>query len=426
MNIDELYTGDCLTWLKTMGSESVDLVYLDPPFFTQRLQKSKTRDNTQEYCFSDTWASIEEYKAFMKRRIEECRRALKDTGNIFVHCDSSASHHLRLILDEVFGSSNFQSEIIWVYRRWSNAKRGLLNAHQTIYFYSKSDKCKFNVIYTDYSPTTNIDQILQERERDEHGKAAYKKDCNGRVVLGKEKKGVPLSNVWEIPYLNPKAAERTGYPTQKPVLLLEKIIEIATGEGDVVLDPMCGSGTTLVAAALLKRHWIGIDIEASAIELARARLDNPYKTVSRLLETGKGAYLRQDEKTRNMLESMNALVIERNNGLDGFLKVQYLGTPVAIRIQKEHESLEEARRQLLKASATKGCILKILVRTTGCQQPTNVDAEIIDDNLIIIDSHELVIDRWLRGKRERESPRVVQGVDVLGVSASNSRQVQGR
>jgi len=403
MIIDSLYTGDCLTWLETIEPESIDLVYLDPPFFSQKVQKSKTRDNTQEYCFSDTWASIEEYKAFLKLRIEQCRKALRDTGSIFVHCDSSASHHIRLILDEVFEPENFKSEIIWVYRRWSNAKRGLLNAHQTIYFYSKSNKFKFNIIHTDYSPATNIDQILQQRKRDEHGKSAYKKDFHGRVVLGKEKYGVPLSNVWEIPYLNPKATERTGYPTQKPVLLLEKIIEIATDSGDVVLDPMCGSGTTLVAATLLERHWIGIDTESKAIELAKARLDAPQKTVSRLLEVGKEAYRKQDNKTRSLLEAMNALVVERNNGLDGFLKVHYLGTPVAIRIQKENESIEEAIRQLLKASVSKGCVLKILVRTkaTDCQAKNIHDLENIDENLLIIDSHELMIQEWLEGKQKQ-------------------------
>src|SRR6266446_3524810 len=402
MDIDNLYIGDCLTWLNHLEPGSIDLVYLDPPFFTQKVQKSKARDNMQEYRFSDTWASIDEYKVFIKRRIEACIKALKETGSIFVHCDSSASHHLRFILDEVFGSDNFQSEIIWIYRRWSNAKRGLLNAHQTIYFYSKSDKFKFNVIYTDYSPTTNIDQILQERERDEHGKCAYKIGNNGRVVLGKEKRGVPLSNVWEIPYLNPKATERTGYPTQKPILLLEKIIEIATDKGDVVLDPMCGSGTTLVAAALLERHWIGIDTEPKAIELAKARLNSPQKTVSRLLEVGKEAYLKQDDRTRSILAGMHALVVERNNGLDGFLKVHFLGTPVAIRVQKEHESLEEARGRLLRASASKGCILQILVIITEHQPPANyADADMIDDNLLIVDSHDVVVEQWLRGKHKR-------------------------
>jgi len=403
MVIDTLYTGDCLTWLETIEPGSIDLVYLDPPFFSQKVQKSKTRDNSKEFRFSDTWESTEDYKMFLKLRIEQCSKVLRDTGSMFVHCDSSASHHIRLILDEVFGPENFKSEIIWVYRRWSNAKRGLLNAHQTIYFYSKSDKFKFNVLHTDYSPTTNIDQILQQRERDEYGKSAYKKDYHGKVILGKEKCGVPLSNVWEIPYLNPKATERTGYPTQKPVLLLEKIIEIVTDKGDVVLDPMCGSGTTLVAAALLERHWIGIDKEPRAIELAKARLDKPQKTISRLLEVGKAAYRKQDNQTRSLLEAMNALVVERNNGLDGFLKVHYLGTPVAIRIQKDNESIEEAMMQLIKVSASKGCVLKILVRMTAadCQVKTIHDAENIDDNLLIIDSHELMIQEWVREKQKQ-------------------------
>lgn len=412
MEMNSLHVGDCLTYLKNMPGEFVDLVYLDPPFFSQKVQKSKTRDNTQEYCFSDNWESIEDYKSFIKLRIQECRRVLKNTGSIFIHCDSSASHHLRLILDEVFGVYNFQSEIIWFYRRWSNAKRGLLNAHQTIYFYSKTDQYKFNTTFTDYSPTTNVDQILQERERDVHGKSSYKKDEDGTVVLGKEKKGVPLSNVWEIPYLNPKANERTGYPTQKPVLLLEKIIEIATDKDDVVLDPMCGSGTTLVAAELLGRRWMGIDIAADAIELAKVRLDKPAKTVSRLLEIGKEAYLNQDERTINILEGLKALIVQRNSGIDGFLKTHYFGTPVAIRVQKDNESLEEARRQLLKASKTKGCILKILVKTSSYQSSSMFDLQNMDDNLLIMDSYEIMIDQWLIEKQNL--------VDKNQVSASVS------
>ena len=399
MDIDTLYEGDCLSQLKTAQSQSVDLVYLDPPFFSQNIQRSKTRDNTQEYSFSDTWTDIQAYKSFMRPRVEECKRVLKETGSIFLHCDSSASHHLRLILDEVFGPENFQSEIIWTYRRWSNAKRGLLNAHQNIYFYSKSDKYKFNTFYSDYSPTTNIDQILQERERDMHGKASYKRDDEGRIVPGKEKKGVPLSNVWDIPYLNPKATERTGYPTQKPILLLEKIIEIATEQDDVVLDPMCGSGTTLVAAKLLQRHWIGIDVAIDAIELANARLDNPQKTVSRLLKVGKEAYLNQDDKIRNLLDAMNALIVQRNNGLDGFLKTHHLGTPVAIRVQRHNETIEEAKKQLLRASVTKGCLLKILIRTNPYHHTTMFDLEDTDTNLLIVASHDLTISQWLQEKQ---------------------------
>jgi site-specific DNA-methyltransferase (adenine-specific) len=405
MDIDTLHTNDCLTQLRAAQAQSIDLVYMDPPFFSQNVQKSKTRDNSQEYSFSDIWTDIAAYKAFMKPRIEECKRVLKDTGSIFLHCDSSASHHLRLLLDDVFGPENFQSEIIWTYRRWSNAKRGLLNAHQNIYFYSKSDKFKFNVLYSDYSPTTNIDQILQERERDANGKASYKRNDEERIVLGKEKKGVPLSNVWDIPYLNPKATERTGYPTQKPILLLEKIIEIATEPDDVVLDPMCGSGTTLIAAKLLQRHWIGIDIASDAIDLTYARLDNPQKTLSRLLEVGKEAYLNQDDKTRNILDMINALIVQRNNGIDGFLKNHYHGTPVAIHVQRQNETLEEAKRQLLRASATKGCILKILIRTVPYHSTTMFDLEDTDTNLLVINSHDLSITQWLQEKQEQATTR---------------------
>lgn len=157
----------------------------------------------------------------MRVRIEEMKRILKPTGGVFLHCDTSASHYLRILLDEIFGVDNFRSEIIWTYKRWSNSKKGLLPAHQTIFYYTKGKNYKFNIIYGNYSATTNLDQILQERERDEKGKAVYKRNKNGEIVTAKEKKGVPISDVWEIPFLNPKAKERTGYPTQKPIELLE-------------------------------------------------------------------------------------------------------------------------------------------------------------------------------------------------------------
>lgn len=211
-------------WIKKIEDDMVDLIYMDPPFFTQDVQRLSSKELKTEFSFSDKWNSMDEYLLFMEKRLKECKRTLKDTGSIFVHCDRNASHYLKVLLDKIFGMKNFQSEIIWTYKRWSNSKKGLLNNHQVILFYSKTDRFKFNRIYTDYSETTNIDQILQDRVRDKDGKAKYKTDVNGDVVIGQSKKGVPLSDVWEIPYLNPKAKERVGYPTQKPIILLEQII----------------------------------------------------------------------------------------------------------------------------------------------------------------------------------------------------------
>ena len=190
-----LLVGNCLTHLPHIPNASIQLIYLDPPFFTQKEHTLWTKDNTIEYRFDDNWLSLEDYLAFMKAVLSHCRRILQASGSLFLHCDKSASHHLRLLLDQTFGSDNFQSEIIWAYRRWSNHKKGLLNSHQTIYFYSKTANFKFNTLYTDYSPTTNVDQILQLRVKNEFGKAIYQSNPQGIPLIGPEKKGVPLAAV---------------------------------------------------------------------------------------------------------------------------------------------------------------------------------------------------------------------------------------
>jgi len=391
--------GDCLEELNNIEPDSVQLVYLDPPFFTQRSHTMKTRDNSKLYEFSDQWASLEDYLIFMRACLTQCHRVLRSSGSIFLHCDRSASHHLRVLLDEIFDPQNFQSEIIWAYKRWSNAKKGLLNCHQNIYFYSKTDAFTFNTIYTNYSLTTNVDQILQRRKRDHNGKAVYDRDETGEVILGDEKKGVPLSDVWSIPYLNPKAKERVGYPTQKPLLLLERILKIASAEGDTVLDPFCGSGTTLVAAQTLGRDFIGIDISEAAIKVTKKRLQNPIKSQSALLQKGPGAYLEKNRFEMNLLDSIDAVPVQRNKGIDGFLRQNVAGKPVSVKIQKPDESLEEAKRKLLAASQTKQCVLKILIRTNHISEHSFLpDLEVEDDDLLVVDGYNLLISDWLNLK----------------------------
>lgn len=392
--------GDCLEKMREIDDESVDLVYLDPPFFTQKEQALKSRDNSKQYSFDDTWNSIDEYRVYIEERLRECFRVLKRTGSIFLHCDKSASHHLRMALDNVFDYNNFQSEIIWNYKRWSNSKKGLLNNHQTLYFYSKTQDFKFNTIYTDYSLTTNVDQILQDRVRNKHGKSEYKKDENGEIILGKAKQGVPLSDVWEIPFLNPKAAERVGYPTQKPILLLERIIKICTDENDVVLDPFAGSGTTLVAAKLLNRRFIGIDISPDAVELTSARLDKPVKTNSYLLEKGKSSYKNLTDEELYILRSIDAVPVQRNKGIDGFLKEYYNDKPISVRIQKKNEPLNEAKRNLVNASKRKQCSLMILIRTQidDLYEDPLVEDENNSTTLLIVDSYDIKIRNWIKQK----------------------------
>lgn len=391
--------GNCQEILETLSPESVDLVYLDPPFFTQKTHSLSTRDNSTEFSFEDKWSSLKEYLAFMETVLLQCQRVLKNTGTVFLHCDKSASHHLRVLLDKVFGEDNFQSEIIWSYKRWSNSKKGLLNSHQTIYFYSKTDNFKFNTIYTDYSPTTNIDQILQARVRNGNGKVAYLRDEEGNVILGDEKRGVPLSDVWNIPFLNPKAKERTGYPTQKPILLLERIIEISTEKGDCVLDPFCGSGTTLVSAKLTGRQYIGIDVSKEAVELSNRRLMELTKSQSQLLAIGEEGYLDKSDYERTILKAIDAVPVERNSGIDGFLKEYVDGYPVSVKIQKQGESIEVSKRKLINASKTKNCKFMILVKT----QKETVNSLFLwnDENVLIVDSYDLQIKNWLNEQSEK-------------------------
>lgn len=383
--------GDCLDILEQIDNSSIDMIYLDPPFFTQKMQSLKDTQGT-EYFFRDVWNSREQYLDYMKVRVYELKRVLKDTGSIFLHCDEKASHYLRIILDDVFGEENFRSEIIWTYKRWSNSKKGLLPGHQTIFFYSKTNNYKFNIIYTEYSPTTNIDQILQERVRDTRGKAIYKHDDNGEVVLSKEKKGVPMSDVWEIPFLNPKAKERVGYPTQKPIELLERIVRISTDVGDTVLDPFCGSGTTMVAAELVNRKGIGIDISRDAVEISENRLKNPYKTESRLLKLGIASYKTKSDVDSAILNQLDCDVVQRNKGIDGFLKKYYKNAPVAVKIQKATESFSEAVGLLKNAGKRKKCSATILIRTQNDKLTRHVD---IPSNMIIIDDYKIQLEHEL-------------------------------
>ena len=234
--------------------------------------------------------------------------------------------------------------------------------------------------------------------RDANGKTKYKTNAVGGYELIQNKKGVPLSDVWDIPYLNPKANERVGYPTQKPILLLEKVIQLVTDEGDIVLDPFCGSGTTLVAAKLLNRKHIGIDISDDAVQLANKRVNNPIRTDSNLLKNGKSSYLNQDPEILQILKIIDATPVQRNKGIDGFLRVGNSAKPIPVKIQRFNETLEKAQQLLLRASTKNGFEMRILIKTNNLSEGTLFDfgQAGTPKNLLVIES----INEFIRNKEK--------------------------
>ncbi|MEW6348149.1 MAG: DNA methyltransferase [Thermodesulfobacteriota bacterium] len=408
----EVYEGDCLEILKTLPNDSANLIYLDPPFFTQKVHSLRTRDRLKEFSFKDIWASHEEYIAFLRVRLLEMYRVLSGAGSIFFHCDRNSSHIARLLLDEIFGEAMFRSEIIWHYRRWSNAAASLLPAHQTVYYYTKSDSYTFNSIYEDYSPSTNVDQILQRRKRDEYGKSAYERSDSGEIVPNGGKKGVPLCDVWDIPYLNPKAKERVGYPTQKPILLLERIIRLASREGDLVLDPFCGSGTTVVTANMLRRCAVGIDISHEAVEITKDRLHNPEKSESNLLEKGRESYINADQEILRLLDGISFVPVQRNRGIDAILRDDVNGHPILVRIQRPHESLLDAANLLFKAAKGKSAAILFLV-ITNKEGLLFAESQMFPE-ITLVDAPSLIMKEIISRRKNLESARTAEKlVDIV-------------
>jgi DNA modification methylase len=370
---NKLYFGDNLDVLReSIPNESVDLVYLDPPFNSKANYNVLFRtpkgleSSAQITAFEDTWHWTEQaekefgelihqpntdvsemiqalrrflgendmmaYLTMMANRLLELHRVLKDTGSLYLHCDATASHYLKIVLDGVFGKENFRNEIIWK-RKTGRGETNHKSNHfgtstDTIFFYSKSFNNVFNsqfnadasgyqdyvdkffrhidengrhyridnlaspnprpnliYEYKGYQPPTNGWAISKEKmeEWDKLGKLHFPKDPKGRIQRKRyldELQGKPVQNLWDdIEMISSQSAERLGYPTQKPITLLERIIQASSNENDVVLDSFCGCGTAVHAAEKLKRRWIGIDITHLAITLIEKRLKHAFPDI---------------------------------------------------------------------------------------------------------------------------------------------------
>ena len=362
---NKLYYGDNLEVLRRyVKDESVDLIYLDPPFNSRQdynvlfAEKDGTQSSSQIHAFEDTWewnteamrayeeiveqggqvadtmrafwtflhgSDMMAYLAMMAPRLVELRRVLKETGSIYLHCDPTASHYLKILMDAVFGPQRFLTEIIWKRSSAHNdAKQGRKQhgrIHDILLFYSKGADWEWNQVYTEYDEEyiNNFYKYVEEGTGRRYrlgdltgpGGAAkgnpryevmgvtrfwrYTKEKmerliqEGRVIQTKpgavpsykryldEMEGVPIQDIWtDIGPIGAQAQERLGYPTQKPEALLERIIKASSNEGDLVLDPFCGCGTTVQVAQRLHRCWIGIDITHLAIGLIKKRLSDAF------------------------------------------------------------------------------------------------------------------------------------------------------
>ena len=297
-----IWTGDNLDILRGMNSETVDLIYLDPPFNSNRDYAAPVGSKAAGAAFKDTWhlsdldvawtgliadeqpavanmldaagrahgKGMQSYLTMMAVRLLEMQRLLKPTGSIYLHCDPFASHYLKMLMDAIYGARNFKNEVIWSYRRYTARSNRFQREHDVLLFYGK-DTPTFNVVYEPYGEGSG--------KRDSH----YKQDEEGRWFRWQKRRGqepykVYLSegrragDVWQISHINASAKERIGYPTQKPLKLLERIVEASSNPGDMVLDPFCGCATACIAADKLDRQWVGIDLSSKAVELVNMRL----------------------------------------------------------------------------------------------------------------------------------------------------------
>jgi site-specific DNA-methyltransferase (adenine-specific) len=333
MKTNVLYYGDNLEILRHRDyfpDNSVDLIYLDPPFNSRKdynilFKESDRRPEAGVRAFSDTWhwtpATEDAYQEFLLKapikvgkllegmvdgygdgggwigrndvsaylvmmapRLQEMHRVLKTTGSLYLHCDPTTSHHLKMMLDQIFGAKNFQNELLWCYQGRELAKTRWNRKHDVILFYTKSKNWTFNWMPV-MEPLQQTSREALARYEDEQGRKFILryKEGGGFAPLGKEgpdtyrqyvPQGVPPRD-WKVMDFARKG-ERLGYPTQKPLALLERIIKASSNEGDLVLDPFCGCGTALVAAQKLNRRWIGIDSTRLAIKVMSDRLQDSF------------------------------------------------------------------------------------------------------------------------------------------------------
>jgi len=346
-----IFCRDNLEIFKGVDDKSVDLIYLDPPFNKNKdfiapigkgYKKEGDANGKEEFAsfkdifgtedIKDEWVGLiadehptlhnylagigkvghksnKYYLCYMAVRLIECHRILKDTGSLYYHCDPTMSHYIKVMLDCIFGEDNFRNEIIWSHQgSWIQPDNKYPRRHDTLLHYTKNESAVFNLLYeSDFQQQMNylrwrkyvVGNKIYGKNMPSHDKRfttylnAFRKEHNRDpndedVVL--EIKGSRMGTVQCVKVVDPKSRERTGYPTQKPIALIERIIKASSNEGGVVLDPFCGCATTCIAAEKLDRQWIGIDVSEKAFDLVRLRIKTELEDKAPLLLKDKIAF----------------------------------------------------------------------------------------------------------------------------------------
>ena len=285
-----------------MADGCVDLVYLDPPFNKNRNFAAPIGSKAAGAAFKDTWTlddvdltwhgelaeahpalyqtidaagtahskGMKAYLIYMAVRLLELRRVMKPTASIYLHCDPTASHYLKAMMDSIFGRDQFRNEIVWRYKKYQKAKMSHFTRNSDrLFFYANTNAPFRPVMEKLKKPKRYLRRVWDKKSK----RIVNAKDSDGRVQYMTVNE-VKVDDVWEIPYLMPASKEKVGYPTQKPLALLDRIIRASSNEGDLVLDPFCGCATACVAAERLRRQWIGMDISDMAYKLVKERLAN--------------------------------------------------------------------------------------------------------------------------------------------------------
>lgn len=359
MKTNVLYYGDNLEVMhKHIPDNSVDLIYIDPPFFSSKAYEIIYGDTKEKRMFEDRWkGDVYHYVNWMEPRLAQMHRVLKPTGSIYVHLDWHAVHYIKIAMDRIFGDDNFRNDIIWHYTGRRMKGRNKFNAkHDTILFYGKSNQAKIRNYPTErYTREDYIKMKKQEVHKDEDGRewiwghAGKGKSHHYRIYIDEvTKKGRAIDDVWDIPIINTSAKERLGYPTQKPEELLKQIIEASSNPNEIVADFFCGCGTTLAVAQLLRRKWIGCDVAPTALRLVKQRLIKYGATEIEEVDVPKSL---EDLKAMKALEFQNYIVsfiqgthsptLVADFGIDGY--TTFKRYPVQVK-QQEHVGRPEIQK----------------------------------------------------------------------------------